>query len=43
MYILHKGDVALLASFHYKTVNNFTECVSSTYPSVGNIEIHPGE
>ena len=43
MYILHKGGVALLANFHYKTLNNFTKCVSSAYPSLGNIEIHPGE
>ena len=43
MYILNKGGVALLANFHYKTLNNFTKCVSSAYPSLGNIEIHPGE
>ena len=38
-----KGGVALLANVHYKTLNNFTKCVSSAYPSLGNIEIHSGE
>ena len=43
MYILQKGGVAPLANFQYKTLNNFTKCLSSAYPSLGNIEIYPWE
>ena len=43
MYIIQKGDVPLLANFHYKTLNNFIKSVLYAYLSLGNIEIHQGE
>ena len=36
-------DLTVLSSLSPIIINNFTKCVSSAYPSLGNIEIHPGE